>query len=234
MRSWKIHILALGIVALIALFGLQGIQKTVGRVHTDHTGSPTASVELTDTATIGQVFIAEYDGLCSVAVKLENPAEHNDEVLTFHLQESPSGGYQYAVLDMDTSEIDGGSNLTFEFPSIRHSANESFYFILEMSPGVPEGSLSVMGSAEDTYPHGEAVLEGFEVNLAVRDLAFRIGYDPPLIKKVEMLLDRIVANKPSIWGDKSFYIALALAHLALIYVLFVRVVEPHTEEKKHE
>jgi hypothetical protein len=204
----------------------------VGTVYVDHTNSPTASVELAATATVGQVFVAEYDGLCSVQVKLENQAERNEEVLTFHLQESSSGGYDYAILDLDASEVNDRSYLLFEFPCIRHSAGESFYFYLEGTLQALAPPVRVVGSTEDTYPHGEAVLLDLEENNTVRDLVFRLGYDPPLLDKAEILLDRIVTNKPSLWGDKYLYIALALAHLALVYVLFLRVTGPDTEEDR--
>ncbi|OQY19485.1 MAG: hypothetical protein DRJ03_08520 [Chloroflexi bacterium] len=61
-------------------------------------------------------------------------------------------------------------------------------------------------------------------NRGVRDLTFRLGYDPPLGEKASILLNRLAANKPSLWGDKRFYILLAVAYLALLYALFARAV----------
>ena len=58
----------------------------------------------------------------------------------------------------------------------------------------------------------------------VRDLTFRLGYDPPLGVKANILLARLADSKPSLWGDRWLYILLTVAYLALLYALFARVV----------
>ncbi|MFH1484690.1 MAG: hypothetical protein ABIH46_01340, partial [Chloroflexota bacterium] len=84
-------------------------------------------------------------------------------------------------------------------------------------------AITVWGATEDAYPDGEAVLKGLK-DRGVRDLTFRLGYDPPLRVRAGILLNNLAANKPSLWGDRWLYILLAGAYLALLYTLFARVV----------
>jgi len=126
------------------------------------------------------------------------------------------------TITLDAADVEDNAFYRFEFPPIRGLADRSFYFFLEAPDAEPDNAITVWGGTEDFYPDGEAVLEGLE-DRGVRDLTFRLGYDPPLAVKVGILLDNLAANKPSLWGDRWFYVVLVAAYLSLLYALFARV-----------
>lgn len=169
-----------------------------------------------------QTFAAEYPDLLFVEVEFATYARANTGPVTFHLRASPDAADDLFTITFDAADVEDNVYRKFEFSPIRESAGRSFCFCLEAPEAEPGNAITVWGSTEDTYPAGEVVLEGLE-DRGVRDLTFRLGYDPPLGVKAGVLLERLVANKPSLWGDKRFYILLAVAYLVLLYVLFVRV-----------
>jgi hypothetical protein len=69
-----------------------------------------------------------------------------------------------------------------------------------------------------------------------RDLTFVAHYRPGLWETTNVVLDRLVENKPSIWGDQCLYLSLAFLYLALLGLLFDRMMgaglsEPGMEQK---
>lgn len=49
----------------------------------------------------------------------------------------------------------------------------------------------------------------------------RVGSEPP-----SPLLDRLIRNKPSIWGNKGFYILLGVLYLTLLCLFLKRIISP--------
>lgn len=222
-QSWRIHLIALGGVALILLFSLLGIQKATDKIRTQQPHANKSVGELIAPAIIGQTFTAEYQGLSLVQVRFATLARANTGPVIFHLRASPEATNDLFTTTIEATDLEDNAYYTFEFPPIRDSAGRSFYFCLEAPEAEHGNAITVWGATEDFYPAGEAVLRGLEER-SVRDLAFRLGYDPPLGTRGGILLDNLVANKPSLWGDKWLYILLAAAYLALLYALFARVV----------
>ncbi len=218
-RSWRTHLVALGGVVLILVFGLMGIQKATDKIHTQQPHANKSVGELLASTEAGQTFTAEHSGFSLVEVRLATLARANTGPVVFHLRESPDASVDLFVTTIEAADVKDNAYHIFEFPPIRDSIGRSFYFGLE-SPDAEQGNaITVWGTTEDIYPDGKAVLEGLK-DCGVRDLTFRLGYDPPLGERASILLNRVVANKPSLWGDKSFYILLAAVYLALLYVLF--------------
>jgi hypothetical protein len=135
------------------------------------------------------------------------------------------------VLTHDAAEVEDAVYHTFKFSPIRDSAGRSFYFYLEAPQAKHDNAITVRGATEDVYSDGAAVLSGVQ-SPAVRDLAFRLEYDPPLTDRIGLILDRLPQNKPAIWGDKWLYILLAVAYLALLYALFVRAARTSAFERQ--
>ena len=221
MRSWRTHLIALGGVALILLFGVLGIQKTVGKVRTQQPHANKSVGELVASTQACQTFTAEHSGLSLVEVRLATIARENTGPLIFHLRASPDETEDLFTSTFGAADVEDNAYHTFEFPPIHDSSGRSFYFCLEAPEAEPGNAIAIWGATEDEYPDGEAVLDGLEER-GVRDLTFRLGYDPPLLVKTRIFMERLVANKPSFWGDKRFYILLAVAYLALLYALFAR------------
>ncbi len=221
--TWQAYLAALGSVALVLLIGLLGVQKVTEGVRTGQFHANASVGELVASTEVGQTFTAEYPGLSLVEVRLATYARENTGPVIFHLRAFPDATEDLFTFTLDAADVEDNAFYRFEFPPIRDLADRSFYFFLEAPEAEPDNGITVWGAIKDFYPDGEAVLEGLEGN-GVHDLTFRLGYDPPLAVKADILLDNLAANKPSLWGDRWFYVLLALAYLPLLYALFVRVI----------
>lgn len=231
MRAWRAYLVASASVIGILLLGLIGIWRSVEDVNTDQPQASGTVGELLPSAIAGQTFIAEYPGLSRVEVLLATYARSNAGPLVFRLRSSPDTQEDLVTLAFDAADVVDNTYYTFEFPPIRDSAGRAFYFCLEAPEATPGNAISVWGSAEDAYPDGEAVLQGVAGN-GVRDLTFRLGYHPPLWQRVNILAERITANKPSVWGDVRLYAVLAAAYLVLLFLLFARLLNAGADEEK--
>jgi len=220
MQSWRTHLIALGGVALILTLGLLGIQEATDKVRTGQPHANKSVGELVASTQAGQTFTAEHSGLSLVEVRFATHARENTGPVIFHLRASPAADDTFTAT-LEAADLEDNAYYAFEFPPIPDSIGRTFYFCLEAPEAEPGNAITVWGATEDEYPDGEAILDGLEER-GVRDLTFRLGYDPPLGEKAAILLDRLAANKPSLWGDKRFYILLAAAYLALLYALFAR------------
>lgn len=219
MRAWRGHLAALGGVLLLVVIGLLGVQQATEEVQTEQAEASATVGELVAGATAGQSFMAEYGGLAEVAVKVGTYERENEGALVFHL-DGPglTGGITRTV---NAAELKDNTYRAFEFPPIQDSAGRGFTFTLE-SPEAERGeAVTVWGAKENVYPDGEAVLTGLYRGERVADLTFRLTYEPPLLARVDLFLDRLAAGKPSLWGDRSLYVILGSAYLVLLYALFV-------------
>jgi hypothetical protein len=224
---------ALGSVVGILLLGLIGIWRSVEGVSTDQPQVSITVGELLPSAIAGQTFVAEYSGLSRIQVLLATYARSNTGPLTFHLRSSPDAQEDLVTLAFDAADVVDNTYYAFEFPPIRGSAGRSFYFCLEAAQAAPGNAVTAWGSTEDVYPDGEAVLQGLEGN-GVRDLTFRLGYNPPLWQRVSILAQRLTANKPSVWGDVRLYAVLTAVYAVLLFLLFVRFLNAGTDEEKDD
>lgn len=179
--------------------------------------------EILPPAHVCQTFAAEYPNLILVEVRFATYARENTGPVIFYLKTSPDATEDLFTFTLDAADLEDNAYHTFEFPPIPDSAGRSFCFCLEAPEAETGNSITVWGATEDAYPDGEAVLEGLK-DRGVRDLTFRLGYDPPLRVRAGILLNNLTADKPSLWGDKWFYVLLAGAYLVLLYALFARAV----------
>jgi len=205
--------------ACLLLPALLGVIQTVDEVHSELFPATTKTGELTAAAKAGQTFVTEYAGLYSVEVRLGDYNRENTGPLTFHLLSSPSATEDIVTITIDAGDVEDAYH-TFQFAPLCEPAGRSLYFYLEAPQATPGNAITVWGTAEDAYPDGKAVLQGLD--RSVQDLTFRLGYRPSLPERLGILLDRLAAGKPSIWGDERLYFMLAASYLVLLYVLLVR------------
>lgn len=215
------------------LLGLLGIQEAAGNVYEEQPHVSALVGELVTSTTAGQTFIAEYPGLSHVEILLATYARRNTGTLVFHLREAADTADDLVTLTVDAAKAKDNAYNTFEFTPIRDSANRTFYFYLEAPEAEMGNAITVGGATEDTYSHGEAVLKGLEGH-NVHDLTFRLGYDLPTMAKVNIFLEHLVANKPSLWGDKCLYISLVVAYLSLLYALLIWAMRSGFSERDEE
>lgn len=216
-RLWQVHLTAAAEMLLLLLVGFLGVEKSVDGVYTEQ---PLASVvvgEIQASVTVGQTFIAEYDGLSRVEVYLATYARHNTGPLVFHLRADPCSGADLVTATFDAEEVADNSYHVFEFSPIRSSGGCLYCFFLEAPEATPGNAITVWGAREDAYAEGEAILDGLGER-RVHDLTFRLGYELTALDKVAVFLERLAVNKPSLWGDERLYVFLGVAYLVLLYV----------------
>jgi hypothetical protein len=221
-RAWRGHLAALGGVLLLVVIGLLGVQQATEEVQTEQAEASATVGELIAGAAAGQSFTAEYGGLSEVAVKVGTYERQNRGAVVFRL-DGP-GLTEAITRTVDAAELEDNAYRAFEFPPIQDSAGKRFTFTLESPDAEPGEAITVWGAEEDVYPDGEATLTGLYRGKSVADLTFRLTYEPPLLDRADLFLERLAAGKPSLWGDRSLYVILGSAYLALLYALFVTAV----------
>ena len=217
------HLAAGGGVALVLLVGLVGILPVAARVRTEQRDATSVVGELAGSFTAGQTFVAAYPGLTRVEVLLASYDRRVAGPLVFHHRAADADS-DLVVLTVDAAQVESNAYFQFQFPPIRDSAGRPLYFFLEAPQSKPGKALTIWGTRQDVYPDGGAVFQGMQGG-GVRDLTFRAGYDPTLLERGVILLQRVAAAKPSLWGDRWWYVALAAACLVLLYALFFRVAQ---------
>lgn len=222
MGSWRRHLGGLGLLALLILISLLGVQQATDDLETEQPEMSRPVGELVGGATVAQSLTAEYGGLTEVAVRLGTYERENEGELVFRLDGPQMTGTITRTVMM--AELEDNVYEAFEFSPIQDSAGQGFTFTLE-SPGADAGeAVTVWGTEEDVYPDGEATLRGLYQGKEVADLTFRLRYEPPLFAKVDLFVERLAAGKPSLWGDRGLYVVLGGAYVALVYALFVSAV----------
>jgi len=166
---------------------------------------------------VGQQFTAPLPGLYRIEVMLDRPATAGSRPITFHLKTDPAATADLWTAPLNTGEIQQGVPYGFEFPPLRHSKGQSFYFYLESADSESGEGVAVRYSPE-------AVLEGASACLNGRpltgELQFRTFYTLRTRDKADLLLSRMAEGRPYLLGAKGFYVALALTY-ALVLALFL-------------
>jgi len=213
---YAVGLLGVLVIVLVALLGI-----SQSKIHTEQSQVTHSVGELLPATAVGQTFIADYDGLASVGVKLGTYTRDNTGPLVLHLLRDTE---EVVTVTEDAADVEDLDYLVFEFSPVLDSAGGAFYFYLEAPEAEPGNAITVFGyEAEDIYADGTAVFEGLHGN-GVKDLAFRLDYQPPLLEKAGIVVERLAASKPSLWGDRQFYLVLGLLYLGGLYGLFVQFV----------
>ena len=220
--KWKSHVLPLSILALVLLVFVVGVNKTLSD---PEAGAPRGEREgigeLVATSRVCQTFVAQYDGLARVVVKLDNLGRENSGPFAFTLRTAPDADQNLVSLTHDASTVGGQAYHTFAFDPLRDSAGQSYSFCLEAPEAGLDSAITAIGTLEDTYPEGQAVFRDmWGARAGVQDLDFSLMYRLSLWKKLAALGARLAANKPFLCGRAWFYGFLGTVYLALLYKLF--------------
>jgi hypothetical protein len=180
-------------------------------------GAPTEIQEVKDGRTLGQTFVAPLPGLHRIDVMLFDRGRRNTHDVTFHLREGVDASSDTFSTTFNASEIKGGGWHRFDFTPLVNSAGKVYYFYFS-SPESTDGDAIAVGGVEgDLYRNGMAYLYATPANA---DLTFRTYYsEVPWQQKAQRLLERLAENKPSLLGNKYFYVFLVVAYLLLVTVL---------------
>lgn len=222
------YLLSLGLVLVLLLitrFSLERISiEPEGQLERD-----TQAGEIRGSITIGQTFTAPYDGLCRIDVLMATYARENTEDVIFHLRSNRESESDLVQININGREIEDTQFRSFTFNPIRDSEGKSYYFFFDSPESVPGDAVTVWGTKKDLYAGGRAFRNH---RPGQGDLTFLTYYQPSSVDKVRILLDRLAQNKPLFWGDKRFYILLALLYLSLFGLFWVSVAAHVATEKK--
>jgi len=177
---------------------------------------------------VGQTFAAPYPDLYRVDVLLLTYGRINTEDIVFHLKTSPKDEEDLLKVTINAREVTDGAYFGFTFPRIPDSAGKSFFFYLDSPESVPGDAITVGSKDGDSYTKGTAYVNG---SPRERDLTFVAHYRPGLWEITNVVLDRLVENKPSIWGDWRLHLSLAFLYIALLGLLFGRIMEAGLSEQ---
>lgn len=155
---------------------------------------------------VGQTFLARYNHLQRIDVFMGTYARPNTHDAILHLKTAPDAPDDIFCLPFNASEVEDYTYRSFTFPPIPNSAGQTFYFYIESPSSVEGNAITVWMQPRDLYLQGKMYRNGTP---AGGDLRFQIYYQGPYRDRATALLDRLVENKPSIWGEKWFYVLLA-------------------------
>ena len=178
--------------------------------------------EIKGNLTIGQTFTAPRNGLNRIDVVLRTFNRRNTQDVTFYLKqsiESPDIIYQETF---NASGVWNNQWRTFEFSPIPDSAGKSYFFYFASPDSTAGNAITVGGAEGDFYGSGSAYLGPA---VAPADLAFRTYYGLSLSEKLSILPQRIVEDKPSIWGDIRFYLLLLILYGLILVRIFAEIIK---------
>jgi hypothetical protein len=175
--------------------------------------------ELDGNTQFGQTFVASYADLYRIDVMMSTYGRHNTHDVVFHLKEDLTFQADLVSMTFSASQVRDKTWQSFTFPPISDSAGRSFYFFLESPTSEPGNAVTVMGKEGDPYLSGQGFINHHP---ASADMAFRIYHRMTMGQKVNMVLESLAANKPSIWGKGIFYLTLAVLYILLLGTLLYK------------
>lgn len=220
--SWTVPIVGL---LLICWFSWLEVDLSSGQpIYEEHVR------EIYGDTRAGQTFVAPYSGLYRVDVLLLTYGRINTHDVVFHLKANPKEEDLFKVT-INARQVTDGAYFGFTFPRIPDSAGKTFFFYLDSPESVPGDAITIGSKGGDPYANGTAYLNGLPTE---QDLTFVARYRPGFWETVNALLNHLVKNKPSIWGDRRLYLSLAFLYLALLGLLFNRMMQAGLSEKEME
>jgi hypothetical protein len=193
--------LALGLaVTVYAALGQVQMPVEGQDSHSELTG------QLVGNETIGQSFLARYNHLYRVDLFMGAYARPNTHDVIWHLKAAPDAVEDAATGIFNAAQVADYAYHAITFAPLPDSAGRTFYLYLESPASVEGDAIGVWMQPWDLYPAGARWRNGAP---AAGDLRFLAYYKGSYRDKAAALLDRLVENKPSFWGDKRLYALLA-------------------------
>ncbi len=127
-------------------------------------------------SSVGQTFVANYDGLQEVRFLLA-PQATASGLLIFHLRSDPNSATDIETVQLPLQNNNLKEYYRFNFPYIENSSNQYYYGFLELDG---EGSLEIASGKATAYQNGAAY-----TNHQPEDaqLVFTLGYGQDLVFK---------------------------------------------------
>jgi hypothetical protein len=211
----------------------------IAKVSLDRIGAPSwgnpigvgLSAEVEGDTRVGQQFTAPWPGLYRIAVALDRATASDAREVTFHLKNDPAASEDLWSTTFSTDDVQNGGWYTFEFPPIRNSGGQAYYFFLESADTAPGGAIAVGYSAD-------AVLDGasahFNDQPIAGNLQFRTLYSLRTREKVGLLLSQMAEGRPYLLGNRWFYAALAVTYGLVLGVFVLQIAKIILQEQEEQ
>lgn len=177
--------------------------------------------EIRESQTVGQAFVAPYDGLTQIDVYLADYGRVNTGLVTFTLRHRPQDPEAMVIESFPANSVRGEGLYSLKFSAIPDSGGQTFYFDLSAPSGSPGNAITAYIRPQATYALGEAYVSG---RPAPGDLAFVVHFQVGVWERIRLWLSQVTANKPGPFGQWLLYPVLGLVGLSLWALLF-RMVE---------
>lgn len=169
--------------------------------------------------TIGQTFLAPYEGLCRLDVYLANHGRQNSGTVDFVLKSTPGAAEVLVHSSFSAESIRGDMWQSLQFEPLTGSANHSYYFELravETVP-VPGNALTAYFQPQSDYANGQAYIAGVPVE---GDLVFTARFCVPPWERAVIWLEQVSAGKPGVFGQSGFVLLLGAVGVALLVMVW--------------
>jgi len=210
------------------------VKAVVDRVQVPPWGNPaqgTEPIELTGGTRVGQQFIAPWPGLYAIEVSLDRNTASGDQEIIFHLRESTAEEEDLWTASFRAAELEGQTRRVFEFPLVRNSKGQLFFFYLESADATPGNAVAVYYSRGVALPRASAYLDDRPVS---GNLQFQTFYSLRTREKIDVLLTRMAAGRPYFLGRKGFYVGLAALYALLLGLFLWRIAGSIVREQERE
>jgi hypothetical protein len=172
---------------------------------------------------IGQTFVAEWDGLSGIDVRLGTYGRQVDPhraTLVMYLRESPSSRIDITTASLPPSAVlDENGWYHFSFPAVDGSKGKNYYAEIESPDGTVANGMGLYWFKPlplgDPYPQGTAYLNGKPVKA---DLTFGLGYSATPVEVWQGMLQSAAANSSSLAIGALLVLAVAGIVWALVWL----------------
>jgi hypothetical protein len=215
------------VLVIVWALGLAIIAKaSVDRIEAPPWGNPAGErlpAGLAGSTQIGQAFAAPLPGLYRIEVGLEPGTGQGAVAWVFHLKAGPDAEEDLWTATLQASDVTADGLYVFEFPPIRESENQRYYFYLESAAaGVPvRYSPTALLAGSSAYADGQP-LPG--------NLQFRTFYSLRTRDRVGLILSRLTEGRPYLLGTPGFYIGWGLAYVLVLVVFVLQLARAMLEE----
>lgn len=222
----------LGSVILVAAVLVLGAGDTVASVAAPPWGNAKGterSAEVAGDTVVGQQFVAPYPGLHRIDVGLDPTLVKSSHQLTLHLKEAhPLATEDSWAVDLSTDDIRDSESYAFEFPPIRDSDGKTYHFYLESADSSPGDAITVRYDPASLLEGSSALVDGQPVD---GNLQFETFYTLTAGDKLDILLTRMTEGRPYLFGNKWFYIGLAVVYVLLLGTFLWRAAQAIREQE---
>lgn len=228
-------------LALAGLWGLTGLAAVIIFI----AGASNAPLVLRETVlyqtepigeirgaqTVGQTFVAPYNGLYRIDISLADYGRTNTGPVIFRLKPARELPTVLVEQSFAAETIRGDTLQTLEFEPILDSAGRTYYFELTAPTATEGNALTAYIRPHNPYEHGSAYWQG---RLQTGDLVFEAHFRLTGIDRLAALFQQITAGKPWLWSSHWLYVVLGAAWLGALLVALRQFTRIHRGARASE